>query len=324
MSQAEATMVERGPLGSTGITVSVLGMGCSQLGSVWHGKSDKESRAAVAAALDRGITFFDTADCYGLGRSERLLGDVVRRMGKRSDVVIATKCGLLKTPSAALRAIRSSVTARNASTERRRVRATVRRSKRALATRSEYAPRYIERSVEASLRRLRTDYLDVFFLHSPPRDLIATDRIRDVFHKLKAEGKIRASGLSLRSGDDAAGRMGGLAVDCIEFEVNLCASRRAGTSALLSEAANAGVGVVGRQPFGSGALFEGSGEDATTVRRASLQSVLMDQRVSVVIPGMTSEAHVRQNVSDALAESLPPELIDDVRRRICESREVIR
>jgi aryl-alcohol dehydrogenase-like predicted oxidoreductase len=321
---AEAIVIDRRLLGSTGISVSALGMGCSQLGSVWHRKPDKESRAAVAAALDTGITFFDTADCYGLGRSERLLGDVIRRAGKRSEVVIATKCGLVKTPSAFLRAVGSSLAARDEPPGGGRASAAVRESRRVLQTRSDYSPSYIERSVEASLRRLRTDHLDVFFLHSPPREVFASGAVGEAFDRLKASGKIRASGLSLRRPNDGLGAITGLGVDCIEFEVNLCASPQPETSALLSEAATAGVAVVGRQPFGSGVLFDVSDEEVGTVRRACLQFALKDTRVSVVIPGMTSGVHVHQNVSDAMADSLSAEVFDDVRRRVCGTQEQAR
>jgi aryl-alcohol dehydrogenase-like predicted oxidoreductase len=321
---AEAIVIDRRPLGSTGISVSALGMGCSQLGSVWHRKPDKESRAAVAAALDSGLTFFDTADCYGLGRSERLLGEVIRRAGKRSEVVIATKCGLVKTPSALVRAIGSSLAARNESVGGGGAGAAIRESRRVLEMRAKYSPRYMERSVEASLRRLRTDYLDVFFLHSPPREVLANGAIGEAFDRLKAKGKIRASGLSLRRPDDGLEAITGLGVDCIEVEVNLCASQQKAWSALLSDAATAGVAVVGRQPFGSGLFFNVSKDDVGTVRKACLQFALKDARVSVVIPGMTSGAHVRQNISDALGDLLPTEVVDDVRRRVCGSQEQVR
>ena len=94
------------PLGQSGLMVSALGMGCGRLGSIRHDPVGKASSAAVAAALDSGITFFDTADSYAGGRSERILGQAVAR--RRDRVVIASKCGILKTPVALIRAIEST------------------------------------------------------------------------------------------------------------------------------------------------------------------------------------------------------------------------
>ncbi len=83
----------RRAFGETGLFVSGLGMGCARLGSsLWQGRSDAAGRASVALAVDLGVSFFDTADVYGRGRSERLLGETLR--GRRAAVVMATKCGL--------------------------------------------------------------------------------------------------------------------------------------------------------------------------------------------------------------------------------------
>ncbi len=87
----------RRAFGETGLFVSGLGMGCARLGSsLWQGRSDAAGRASVALAVDLGVSFFDTADVYGRGRSERLLGETLR--GRRAAVVMATKCGLIRTP----------------------------------------------------------------------------------------------------------------------------------------------------------------------------------------------------------------------------------
>lgn len=322
--------MDRRPFGSTAITVSALGMGCGKLGSVWHQRSDKDGKAAVQAALEGNITFFDTADCYGLGRSERLLGDVIRRRWKRDELVIATKCGLVKTPAAFSRAVSSSLAATPSRTRKRGFAAPFREASRVLDNRSAYSPEYIKRSVDASLRRLRTDYLDILLLHSPSQRVLASGGFSEVFERLKSAGKIRACGVSLRSSEAPSCSLGRLGIDCIELEFNLCSSGRTATRALLSEAAQAGLGVIARQPFASGALPTRARsiglrglpigiDDLRAVRKACLQFALADHRVSVVIAGMTSCVHVRENVSNALSAPFPEHLIQGLRRSVCGS-----
>jgi aryl-alcohol dehydrogenase-like predicted oxidoreductase len=166
-------------LGRTGIEVSPLGMGCWAIGGPWtlgggqagwSSVDDAESIRAIHAALDLGVNFFDTAANYGAGHSERLLGQALQR--RREKVVIASKFGYR-----------------------------VDEENRAVAgytlPEEESAPApYIRTDLEASLRRLDTDYLDVYLLHvwglSIPRALEA----RDVLEQLVQEGKIRTYGWS--------------------------------------------------------------------------------------------------------------------------------
>ncbi|MGH8970002.1 MAG: aldo/keto reductase, partial [Actinomycetes bacterium] len=121
------------PLGRSGLLVSTVGLGCNNLG----GRIDADaSRAVVGAALDAGITLFDTADVYGEdGGSEKVLGQLLH--GHRDEVVLATKFGYrpqdLYGPVAGAKGGRA----------------------------------YVRRAVEASLRRLRTDHIDLYQLHSP-------------------------------------------------------------------------------------------------------------------------------------------------------------
>ena len=321
-------MIEYRPFGQTGITVSAIGMGCGRLGSSWHKQSTRAGKAGVAAALECGITFFDTADCYGLGRSERLLGREVRRMGRRSDVVIATKYGLVKTPAAVARGVASSWdTVERAGGSR--LTAVVGETRRLLNERKSYSSRYIERAVEASLRRMRTDYVDVLLLHSPSKSVLNDVGFVETLKGLKKKGTIRAYGLSLLTAEDARLALSRFSLDCIEIEVNLCSG--ATTNSLLSDAQRSGVAVIARQPFASGALLArgaeasrsagGAGDGAPgSVRKACLQFVLLDDRVSVMIPGMTRPEHVRQNVSAATSEPLPQGLIEEIQRRVCVAR----
>jgi aryl-alcohol dehydrogenase-like predicted oxidoreductase len=147
-------------LGASGLTVSVVGLGCNAFGSRVDADRTQE---VVDAALERGITFFDTADTYGFGASEELLG---RALGsRRDDVVVATKFGMdmhgHNGPDWGARSSR----------------------------------RYVRRAVEASLRRLGTDHIDLYQIHQ--LDLVTPmDEIVTAMNELVDEGKVRYLGCS--------------------------------------------------------------------------------------------------------------------------------
>ena len=148
-------------LGASGLTVSVTGLGCNNFGR----RLDlARTRAVVDAAIDAGITLLDTADVYGIGASEELLGEVLA--GRRDQVVLATKFGLRGAdmgygPAAGARGGRA----------------------------------YIRRAVEASLRRLRTDYIDLYQLHTPDPQTPVAETLA-ALTELVAEGKVRYLGHS--------------------------------------------------------------------------------------------------------------------------------
>jgi aryl-alcohol dehydrogenase-like predicted oxidoreductase len=157
-------------LGRSGQLVSVVGLGCLNFGS----RMDVEaSRVVVDAAIDLGVTLFDTADIYGPdGGSERVLGEVLT--GRRDQVVLATKFGhpgvdMGFGPAAGAKGGRA----------------------------------YIRRAVEASLRRLRTDYIDLYQIHMPDRETPILETLA-ALHELVAEGKIRYLGHSNYAGWELA------------------------------------------------------------------------------------------------------------------------
>jgi aryl-alcohol dehydrogenase-like predicted oxidoreductase len=148
------------PLGNSGLMVSTIGLGTNAFGT--RIDSD-QSRAVVDAALDAGITLFDTADTYGVGASEELLGAALGK--RREDVVVATKFGMdmsgANGPDWGARASR----------------------------------RYVRRAVEASLRRLGTDHIDLYQLHQP--DLVTPiQETLEAMTELVDEGKVRYLGCS--------------------------------------------------------------------------------------------------------------------------------
>src|SRR5262245_30747915 len=140
------------PLGRTGIEVPVLGFGAWAIGGTWGPVNDEESMAALRRALDLGVDFFDTADVYGDGHSERLLARL-RREQKRS-FCVATKVGRRSNPHVA-----------------------------ASYTRENLVP-YVERC----LKNLETESLDLVQLHCPPTDVYYMPEVFDVFDNLVKAG----------------------------------------------------------------------------------------------------------------------------------------
>src|SRR3979490_1346632 len=147
----------------TSLEVSRIAMGTWAIGGwMWGGSEETESIDTIRAALDQGITVVDTAPVYGFGRSEELVGKALSAPGLRSRAVIATKAGL---------EWRDGSVVRNASRAR------------------------ILREVDDSLKRLRTDYIDIYQVHWPD-PLVPIEECADAMAALLEQGKIRAIGLS--------------------------------------------------------------------------------------------------------------------------------
>lgn len=156
---------------NTGITASEIGFGTWTISTGWWGeKTDEEAVAMLRRALDEhGITFFDAADTYGNGRSERQLAEAFR--GRREEVVYATKVGYDIYDEEARRA---------------------RRGQSELPMRTD--PAYIRMAVDRCLERLETDYLDVLQIHNAKMEHVRDAELWDTLRSLKREGKIRAWG----------------------------------------------------------------------------------------------------------------------------------
>lgn len=165
--------MEKRLLGKSGIEVSPMGLGCWAIGGQFYMEGridaygqtdDNESIKAIHAGLDLGINFIDTSDAYGIGHSEELIGKALE--GRREKVVIATKFGYFG----------------NAATK----------------TLHGYNldPAYIERACDASLKRLRTDYIDLYQLHVWDVSISELDSVTDTLDRLVANGKIRTYGWS--------------------------------------------------------------------------------------------------------------------------------
>jgi len=145
-------------LGNTGLKVSILGFGCNQIGSHVYGyKDEKKAADSIMKAVDLGMNYFDTADVYGNKNSENILGKTLS--GHRHRVVISTKAGLLGNGKI------------------------------------NGHPKYLRMSLEKSLMRLRTDYVDIFLLHSPDPNIPIEDSLNAI-DELVEEGKCRFSGVA--------------------------------------------------------------------------------------------------------------------------------
>ena len=215
------------PLGSTGLTVSEIGFGAYPIGGSydldgrphgWSGIDEHASAEAVAAALDSGVNFFDTADIYGLGRSEELLGRLLSPV--RNRCVVATKVG--------------NVRRADGSWDR------------------DFSSDHIFSSIETSLIRLRTDWIDVYQLHNPAWDIINRGDVFDCLDKLKREGKIRFYGVSVSHVCEAVFLIKKRRVDTIQLVFNLL--HQEPSLGLLNLAERQGIGVVVREPLESGIL----------------------------------------------------------------------
>ena len=185
-------------LGRSGIEVSALGMGCWAIGGPfwagdmplgWGEVDDEESIRAIHAALELGVTFFDTANVYGAGHSERVLGRALQ--GRRDKVVIATKFNAL-----------FDETTRQ-------------------VTGSDTSPAGIRAACEDSLRRLGTDFIDLYQFHENGYPAAQAGPVRDTLEALVREGKIRAYGWSTDFPESAAFFAEGPLCTAIQSELNV-------------------------------------------------------------------------------------------------------
>lgn len=154
--------MDRRSLGQDGTTVSAIGLGCMGMSEFYGLRDDAQSLDTLAAALEHGIDFLDTADMYGSGHNEELVGRFLK--GRRDQVVLATKFGIVREPGVAGRRVDNS-------------------------------PAYIRTAVEASLKRLGTDVIDLYYMHRRNTDVPVEDAVGAMAELVQA-GKVRQIGLS--------------------------------------------------------------------------------------------------------------------------------
>jgi aryl-alcohol dehydrogenase-like predicted oxidoreductase len=203
-------------LGRTGWQVSASSFGAWAIGGTWGKVDDKESLAALHRAADLGVNFFDTADGYGDGRSERLLGQLRRE--RRETIYIATKAGRRLSPHVASGYNRQNLTA------------------------------FVERSLE----NLGTDTIDLLQLHCPPTEVFYTPQVVGILEDLVQAGKVRYYGVSVEKVEEGLKAMEYPNLQTVQIIFNIFRQRPA--DLFFSEAKRRRVGILARVPLASGLL----------------------------------------------------------------------
>lgn len=292
------------PFGTSGLRVSVVGFGAWQLGNpMWGGPDEAESWRLVHAALDAGCNFFDTAPGYGGGASERLLGEALA--GRREAAVVCTKFG------------------------------------HPAEGESDFSAASVRPALEASLRRLQTDRVEVLLLHNPPARLLEGTQAADLYAELealKAEGKVRVFGASVDWAEELRGLSRSTPSGAAEVLFNAFHQEPRAAFA----AAN-GLGLVAKVPLDSGWLsgkydehsrFDGIRDRWTpeviarraalvrelrallppglSLTHAALRFVMAHEAIATVIPGAKDRAQLGMNLA-AASEPLAPEVVAAIR-----------
>jgi aryl-alcohol dehydrogenase-like predicted oxidoreductase len=302
--------VERRILGRTGRPVSVIGLGTWQLGADWGQVSDQDAMAVLHAAVESGVTFLDTADVYGDGRSERIIGRFIAG-NAGGGVMVATKMG-----------------------------------RRVEQVPENYTLDNFRAWTDRSRVNLGVDTLDLVQLHCPPTPVFSSDAVFDALDMLVSEERIAAYGVSVETSAQALTAIARPGTGCVQIILN--AFRRKPLDEVLPAAARAGVGIIARVPLASGLLsgrytrdtafaaddhrsynrhgeafdagetFSGvdfeSGVDAArefaalalpgaTPAQTALRWVMQQPGVTTVIPGARSPEQARLN---SAAAGLPP------------------
>ena len=322
--------MQKRPLGATGVDVSIVGIGGWQMGGPdtpdgigygWGDVDDDVSVRVIHRAQELGVNLIDTADIYGNGHSEAVIGRAL--VGRRDRWVIATKGGRVKDP------------------DRR-------------GEYKDYSAGHIREACEASLGRLRTDYVDFYQLHGDPEDELVADTMAELA-RLKGEGKVRFYGVSSNKVEGVQRLQSCGPVEIAQVGYNLLKREQA----VLDYCAEQGIGTLIRLPLGQGAAFgryaagkppefefgdlrstrdpealveehagglnfsflwEGTGR---TPAQAALRFVLDQPGVTAVIPGTRKMAHLEDNVGAADVAPLTAEemkRVEEVAARLAQQR----
>jgi aryl-alcohol dehydrogenase-like predicted oxidoreductase len=300
-----------------GRDVGVIGLGAWQLGADWGNVTEEDAHATLQAAADAGVTFVDTADVYGDGRSEQIIGSFIKN---RSRITVATKMG-----------------------------------RRVPQEPSAYTLDNFRAWTDRSRANLGVDTLDLIQLHTPPTPVYSTDAVYDALDTLVQEKRVAAYGVSVERVDEALAAIARPGTASVQIILN--AFRRKPLERVLPAAAAAGVGIIARVPLASGLLsgrydehttfapddhrtynrhgeafdvgetFSGvefaTGLEAVrrlrplvppgaTMAQFALRWILDQPGVTVVIPGARNPEQARSNAAAAGLAPLPPATLDAV------------
>jgi aryl-alcohol dehydrogenase-like predicted oxidoreductase len=268
-----------------------IGLGCSRLGSITNTDPAAGPRL-VAAALDLGITLFDTADIYGQGDSERLLG---RALGARRGRVLLASKGGRRFSSLGRAAAMLKAPLRLATRLSPGLGQALRRG-RGSQVAEDFSPQHLGRALEDSLRRLGTDYLDIYYLHSPSEAVIRRAEAAALLERCRSEGKLRHIGIAV---DDPAAAMAALDWPGVSvIQAPLSTESVPAFAGFLAAAAARGVAVVARELLGGGTRLVGVADKRAALAEA-FSDALGQPAVAACLIGTTRPEHLREAVSAA-------------------------
>jgi aryl-alcohol dehydrogenase-like predicted oxidoreductase len=228
--------------GKTGLKVSRLCLGTWGIGGYgWDANPDDVRKDAIREALRQGINFFDTAPAYNAGAAERLLGDVLAETGERKNVIISTKCG-------------------NDLIDGQYVQ---------IAKRD-----YLLKQIDRSLENLRTDYIDVYFLHWPAKDGDAAEQeALETMEEIRKSGKVRFLGLSNHSREQCEKAMTYAKIDALQMQFSALVEDN--VSILDWGVRDQGLGTMGYGPL-AGGILTGRYREARTYGKMDNRSRFYD------------------------------------------------